>query len=247
MNSPEGSLICITGTCGGCGASSLAAALAAALHHDASQSVLVDLDLGGPGLEVLLGIESEPGARWHDLAAARGEVDGRGLLSALPHWGAVPVVSGSRLAVDAPTPDVILDVCAGLLRAGQTLIVDAPRPNGWTPAVRALLVDADYLIALAPLTMVGSAGAQGLLGALRRSDVRTGRGPEVLLATVKAPGGQVVATELADLVGLEMAATVGFDRRLAAAVEHGLGPNVGRRSRLGRAAQQLANRVRVAR
>jgi len=195
----------------------------------------------------LLGIESEPGARWPDLAAARGEVDGRGLLGALPHWAQVPVVSGSRLSAELPSQDVVLDVCAGLLRAGQTVVADLPRPSGWTPAVRALLADGDFVFILAPLTMTGSAGTQALVAALRRPDVRSGRGPQVGLVVAKVPGGQIVADDLAALVDVDVVAKVGWDRRGARTVEHGLGPNVARRSQLGRAAHRLASTVRAER
>lgn len=247
MNASEGTLICIAGTAGGCGTSSLAAALAAAIQASAGSCVLVDLDLCGAGVDVLLGIESEPGARWPDLTAARGEVDGRGLLGALPHWAQVPVVSGARLSAQLPPEDVVLDVCAGLLRAGQTVVADLPRPNGWSAAVRALLVDADFVFVVAPLCLKGSAGAQALLAMMRRQEVRSNRGPQVGLVGVKVPGGQVVVAELGELLDVDVVAKMRFDRHANRTVEHGLGPNVGRRSQLGQAAYRLVARIRAER
>lgn len=247
MTASEGTLICVVGARGGAGTTCFAAALAAAAQRTAGRGVLIDLDCGGPGVEVLLGIEREPGARWHDLAAARGDVDGRGLLSAVPLWDRVPVVSASRHVADPPSDDVVLDVCAGLLRAGQPVIADLPRPSGWTAAVRALLADADFVVLVAPLTMPGSAGAQALAAALRRINPRPGRGPTVLLVGCHQPSGHVLAADVAHLTGLDLAATVRHDRRLAADLEQGLGPSVGRRTRLGRAATQLVAQMGISR
>jgi hypothetical protein len=52
--------------------------------------------------------------------------------------------------------------------------------------------------------------------------------------------GRVEAGDLEELTGLPLAATVPADRRLAAAVERGEGPAVGRRAALGRLGDALA-------
>src|SRR5690349_916184 len=63
-----GLVLGVVGGSGGVGASSFAAVLAAT----AGRSLLVDLDVAGGGLDVVLGIEAEAGARWSGLHLAGG-------------------------------------------------------------------------------------------------------------------------------------------------------------------------------
>jgi secretion/DNA translocation related CpaE-like protein len=243
-------VVAVVGACGGAGTSTVAAALAHGLRRAAGRGVLVDLDAPGPGVEVLLGVESEPGARWPELGAARGEVDGRGLVAALPRWRSVPVLSASRLSAEGPDDDVVLDVCAGLLRAGEHVVLDLPRR--WTPAVRALLAGADHVLLVAPLTMPGAAGTVVVATAVaaargdRGSDegVPVADGGAVARLVCRRPRpGRVDAADLEELTGMPLAALVPADRRLVAAVERGEGPPMGRGTPLGRLGDTLATAV----
>src|SRR4051812_19306479 len=83
----------VVGGSGGVGASAFAAVLAAV----AGESLLVDVDAAGGGVDVLLGIEAVDGARWSDLHLAGGRLDASVLLAGLPRWGPCAV-----LAADAP-------------------------------------------------------------------------------------------------------------------------------------------------
>lgn len=235
-------LVAVVGAAGGAGASCVAAAAVHGLRRASGRGVLVDLDAGGAGVEVLLGVEGQAGARWPELSGARGEVDGRGLMAALPHWGTVPVLSVSRLVTEAPGDDVVLDVCAALLRAGEGVVLDLPRPGAWTPAVRALLADADDVVVVTPLTMTGAAGAVAVARALERVPAGGGAG-RVRLVTRGAGSGRVHAQDLERLTGLEVAVHVGEDRAIAAGIERGQGPCVSRRTRLAAAGNELARMV----
>jgi len=226
--------VAVVGACGGAGVSTLAAALAHGLRRAGEDAVLVDLDLPGPGADVLLGIEDEPGARWPELAAARGDVDGAGLVAALPRWRSVPVLSGARLGGLRPDGAVVVDVCTGLLRGGETVVLDLPRPAAWTAAERMLVSSADAVLLVAPCTAPGVAGALATRGELVDLGVRD----PWLVARQPTPG-RVDAGALGDAVGLPVAATVRADPGLAAAVDRGDGPPVGRRTRLGRAVATL--------
>lgn len=75
-----GLTIAVTGSAGGVGASTLAAALA----RHARAALLVDAAPFSGGLDLLLGMENKPGARWPDLAAGTGTVDPGDLARALP-------------------------------------------------------------------------------------------------------------------------------------------------------------------
>ncbi len=226
-------MIAVVGACGGAGTSVLAAALARTQRRTSGATALVDLDVPGGGLDVLLGAETAPGARWGDLADARGTVDGTGLLAALPRWGAVPLVSGTRHEAERPADAVVLDVTTALLRGGHRVVLDLPGPAGWTPAGRSLLAAADAVVLVVPLTAPAVAGAFAVQAALAEAGA-----DEVRLVVRPAPG-RVDVRGIERALGRPVVATVGWDARLAAAVERGEGPRTGRRTPLGRAAAAL--------
>src|SRR5579875_2141374 len=86
-------VVAVLGGSGGVGASTFAAALATA----AGRAVLVDCDPLGGGIDVLLGVEAVPGARWSGLRVNGGRLDPHALDEGLPRWRDVRV-----LAADAP-------------------------------------------------------------------------------------------------------------------------------------------------
>lgn len=242
----EGRVIGVVGACGGAGASVVAAAVAHGLRRAGERTTLVDLDAQAPGIEMMLGTEDAAGARWPDLVAARGEVDGVSLVAALPRWGVVPVLSGTR-EPGPPQDDVVIDVCTGLVRCGETVVLDLPRPGAWGAttrtsdgsgygrAVQALVAGSDVMLLVVPLRLPAAAGAataRDALLAAGAADVRVVvRGP--------APG-RVDPDDLSAVLGLPVAAVLGRDGWLASAVERGDGPPMGRRSVLGRFALELA-------
>ena len=229
-----GRVIAVVGACGGVGTSTLAAAVAHAVRRHGQSAVLVDLDVPGPGLDVFLGIEDEPGARWPELGTARGDVDGDGLLAALPRWRSVPVLSGSRVSSGGPEDAVVVDVCTGLLRAGETVVLDLARPAGWTSATRTLVAACDVALLVVPLTVPGAAGAGVASGAL------TGAGCQDVRVVARQPSpGRVDALALQRALGRPVVATLRWDPRLAGAIERGEGPGVGHRSVLGRCAADV--------
>lgn len=103
-------VIGVIGSTGGVGASTFACALAAA----SGRGLLVDLDTYGAGLDVLLGIEQQPGARWSGLRVGGGSLDPIDLARGLPRWRGVPLIAadGAR-----PTPAAV----SAVLAAGRTL------------------------------------------------------------------------------------------------------------------------------
>lgn len=231
-----GRVIAAVGACGGAGTSTLAAALTRALRRAGEPATLVDLAVPGAGLDVLLGVEHEPGARWPELADARGEVDGSGLLAALPRWGAVPVLSGSRLRPERPDDAVVLDVCSALLRAGESAVLDLPVPGAWSSAAASLVGAADVVLLVVPLTAPGAAGAVAAAGALRAAGAQ-----DVRLVARRPSPGRVDVAALERALDLHAVTTVPWDRRLAGAVERGEGPAVGHRTPLGRCAAEAVS------
>ncbi|MBS2531309.1 P-loop NTPase [Catenulispora sp. NF23] len=84
-----GAVVAVLSGRGGAGGSTLAAALALAGTRRGLRSTLVDLDPAGGGIDLLFGLETEPGPRWSELAQWRdGRLCGRSLREALPTYAA---------------------------------------------------------------------------------------------------------------------------------------------------------------
>ncbi len=117
-----GSIVGVVGGSGGAGASTFAATLATA----AAPCVLVDLDAVGGGIDVLLGIESVPGARWSGLRLDGGYLDPALLARGLPHRESVAVLAAD---VGPPSVDAALQVIDAAAHLG-VVVLDVPRSPG---------------------------------------------------------------------------------------------------------------------
>lgn len=112
-----GPLVALIGGTGGAGASSLAVELA---RRRSTDTLLVDVDPLGGGLDLALDAEHRPGLRWPDLAATRGRVPPSALRAALPRVGEVSVVSHGRPAPPGnPLEPIGSAALAAVLDAGR--------------------------------------------------------------------------------------------------------------------------------
>ena len=249
----SGRVIGVVGARGGIGASSLAAALArrltragpgrrpgrrgggAATGWPAARApaavALVDLDAGG-GLDVLLGVEGARGLRWPDLTGARGEVSGAELTALLPRWSGVTVLSADRARPGAPPEEVVADVLDALVASHDRVVLDLARRD--VLGGRGPLDRCGVVLVLAARDLRSAAGVLALRSAL------LAQVPEVrLVVRGPAPGGLGVL-ELAHVVDLPVAASMGPQRGFDAALERGSGPGLRRRGPLARAVDRLA-------
>ena len=110
-----GPVLGVVGGSGGVGASTFAAVLAAVT----GRAMLVDLDVVGGGIDVLLGIEDVAGARWSGLRVGGGRLDPALLSDGLPRWGSVPV-----LAADTPpsSPGAVAQVIDAAAALGPVVV-----------------------------------------------------------------------------------------------------------------------------
>ena len=94
-----GAVITVSGAIGGIGTSTLAYAIALQCP---GRALLIDAQLSGAPLDLLVGAESEPGTRWHQIHVASASIDPETVLSALPHQHGIAVLSSSRLGLVQP-------------------------------------------------------------------------------------------------------------------------------------------------
>ena len=218
----RGVVIATVGGCGGAGASLFAAALAQA----APQSLLVDTDPWGGGLDLAMGTEGVPGLRWQDLTLRDGRLGFEALRAALPARGSVTVLSGGRHGAEIQAGPLSAVIDAGR-NAGVPVVCDVPRRV--TPTVEVALGSADLVVMLVPADVRAAAAAGALAGWVRAVNANVGlvvRGP--------APGG-LRAVDIAATVGLPLVASMRPQPGLADTLERG-GLRMRARSPLARAA-----------
>lgn len=216
----RGQVVAVHGAGGGLGASTTAAGLAWRAHRRQTPTLLMDLDPYGGGLDLVLGVESEPGWRWPQLAEVSGGVSD--LAERLPRCEGLPVLSGSRERPARPPTAVAVGEVLASARAEHALVV--------VDLGRGLDVDADAAVrhrAAAVLLLVrddvrGVAAAAGLLA----DDPATAW--RVVLR--RGPGGEgLPADAVADTLGREVVATAPYDRSLPTAALRGTLPGPGAR------------------
>lgn len=199
--------IAVLGGGTGAGATTLLVALAVRAHAAGRRVTAVDADPCGGGLDVAFGAETEPGVRWEDLLGSDGPLDGERLVERLPAADDRPsVLSFGRQW--CTVPDELLDRTLGGLRAARDLLLVDVGRHLVTPAA---VIDYDELILVARGTAAGLAAA----GATAQ---RVERVPHLVVRGA----GQAAASEAADALGMELAAVLPTDRRLAVDAERGV-------------------------
>jgi secretion/DNA translocation related CpaE-like protein len=226
----RGWLLAVGGSCGGAGASTVAAALALAA---APGAVLVDADPWGGGLDLLLGAERVDGLRWPELTGLRGRVGGDALLAALPEVGGVHVLAASRATSDEIPAEALLAVVEAARSVGRPVVVDVPRagPPGES-AVGPVLADADRVLLVVPARLRAATAARLLLEA-------PGSAWATAQLVVRAVPGGLSKDDVAEVVGRPVAADLPFDRSAVPRGERGEPPAVAARTPLGGLARRV--------
>lgn len=233
----------VVGARGGAGTSTLAA-LTAARFARRTSAVLVDLDPAGGGLDVTVGLEAQDGARWPELAGARGDVPGQDVLALLPRWGGCAVLSADRDG-GAPDPDVVCDVLHSLAGVVGALVLDLPREGvrpaepgagpGQVRAETAARVGGSPLGACDAIAVVARRDLRSVAGLLAaRPRLLASGAPVGLVVPGSGPGGMSVQ-ELAAAVDLPLVWSGPDARRLARDAERGMLPRRGPAVRAARA------------
>ncbi|HEX3005353.1 MAG TPA: septum site-determining protein Ssd [Angustibacter sp.] len=227
-------VIGVVGGCGGAGASVLAAALAVVAAGRGRRTLLVDADALGGGIDLLVGLDDVAGLRWADLATARGRLPGVNLHASLPRAGAMAVLGwgrGEPVDLRPAAVDAVLD--AGR-RAHDLVVVDLPR--SLDAVTQTALARVDELLVVLPARLRAVAAASQVVAAFGAEDA-------VSAAVVRTVDGRWSGRQVAESLGLALAAQLRDDPHLDADVSEGVLPGQRPRSHLRRAAEQCLQRV----
>jgi secretion/DNA translocation related CpaE-like protein len=231
----RGWLIAVGGSCGGAGASTLAAALALAAGREGAEALLIDADPWGGGLDLLLGAESQEGLRWPELRSLRGRVAGDALMAALPEIGGISLLAASRTAPVPAGEEAVVAVVDAARRGGWPVVVDLPRPGPAGPdrGTEAVLAEADLAVLVVP-ARVRAVSAARLLTAEEGSPAWS----SAQLVVRSVPGG-LSREEVADVVGRPVLAELVHDRSAVPRGERGEPPAIAARSPFGTVARKV--------
>ncbi len=215
----DGLVLALVGASGGAGSSVFAGALAlaAAEQRFRPQTLLVDADPLGGGIDLLLGIESVPGLRWPDLSVQHGRIGAQALHDALP--AAAPgleVLACSRPVGTGPdeigTGAARAVVAAGR-GAGDLVVCDISGHRG--PHIDHFLDVADLVVFVVPARLRAVAAAGAVVAAIGRRNPN-----QALVVRGPAPGG-LRGREIADTLGLPLLAAMRAQPGLAGSLERG--------------------------
>ncbi len=221
---PTSSVIVVVGASGGLGASTLSLAVGRRLAATGPPCVVVDLDLGGGGLDVTAGVEHLPGRRWPALADVRGRVDPDVLAASLPQEDGCRLLSAGGPSA-GPVPErAVADVLASVTAGGRVVL-----DTGRAPPPSAVLAEGPLVLLLVSLRTRGLADADARLEALLDAGGTVGHPPDLRLVTRGGdrPGADVVDDVVAHL-GVSHLCHLPDDPRVARDAERGLWPGAGR-------------------
>ena len=214
----------------GVGASTLAAILARELNERGLKCVLVDADLQGGGLDVLLGVENEDGSRLGEISAPLGTIDGKALLRELPVWDGVPLLSCDPWKTENPQSWEVQACIRALSQVRSAVIVDMGQWNGLQDlmelrqAIRITVVEMTVLgLARAKANMQSQRNPSDPIGerdaATQEREFLVGIQPR---GTIRDHG--VTATEeAAEYLDCDIAAVITTDAKLCSELLEGLG------------------------
>lgn len=145
----------------------VAVARTAARHHPVT---LVDADVNSGGLDLMLGLEEAPGARWPDLRLGEGTVAGADLRAALPTTrDGIAVLSAARSTIADPfrlSGEEMRPVLDSLGAGDGVTVVDLPARG---PANGAVVDACEQVALLIPAEVRSAAAAARLVAELTQT------------------------------------------------------------------------------
>jgi len=227
-------VIGVVGGAGGAGASVVAAAAAVVAARLGLDVVLIDADPDGGGVDLLLGAEDQPGARWCDLAGVTSVLAPDTLRAALPSAHGIHVLSVDRESVDPLPREAVAAVVDSAVAAYDLVVLDLPR--GRPEVLETLCSRCDVVLLVVTPDVRGASAAHRRLGGLRSL-------APVRLVVRQRPGAEIDADQLATWLDLDVVAEIAHDSRLSAAIDRGDPPASHVRSPLARTCTELVTNL----
>ncbi len=228
----RGLVIGVVGGSGGAGATTFACALAQ-MAARTGPAVVIDTDPLGPGIDRVLGLETQDGVRWDALCQTTGRLSSRSLREALPRRGGLGVLTWYAGTAGSLQAFAVREALSAAQRGHDTVVLDLPRTAD--PVVDEVVARCDRLLVVVVPTVAGVASAGRLCA--RLAD------PSRLRLVVRGHGIEPEA--IARATGVPVVARMGDQRGLGEAIDLGLGPVRSRRGPLGRAATDVLTRLTV--
>lgn len=223
----RGEVLGVIGGSGGAGATTLACALGQCAART-GETVVIDCDPQGPGLDRILGLERTDGFRWDALCQTTGRLSARALREALPRRGGLGVLSwyvdGSTARLQA---FAVREALSAARRGHRTVVVDLPRSAD--ALIDEVATRCDRLLVVTVATVSGVAAATRMRA---RFDDHPG------LAVVLR-GEALSAADVSTALRAPVVAQMRDQRGLLEAIDLGLGPVRARRGPLARAAAAI--------
>ncbi|MGA7204513.1 MAG: septum site-determining protein Ssd [Specibacter sp.] len=186
----------VVGGCGGAGASTMAALLAAGATARGTTALLVDGDRWGGGLDVAVAGQEVPGLRWPDLLNASGAINPEQLAASLPRIAGLSVLSwgaeGGQPLGDSRSMAAASEVMRASRDAYGLVMVDVGRSP---EAVAQLGAHCDGFLVVVPGRLRAAAAAAQMVQALPaapvgvvvRGPLRDGVDADLVAAAVGMP------------------------------------------------------------
>ncbi len=229
----RGRVVAVLGGRGGAGASVLATALGVTARRRGLDTLIVDADPFGGGVDLVLGWERMRGLRWPELADARGRINPPALVSALPGQGSLAVLSFDRSELDSVPTDAMAAALDAGRRGRDLVIVDLPRRFDDPSRIALTAADRAYLVVPAELRACAAA---------RRVVAVASAHCPALFVVVRGPvPGGIDAEEIAQALELPLAGTLRSEPRLLRALESGEPPAGSGRGPLAELCRRLLN------
>lgn len=212
----EDPVIAVLAAAGGVGASTFAASLARTAGPD-HEPTLIDAHRYSGGMDLLLGVEEEAGARWGEIVLGEGAVNREDVRRALPRTrDGIAVLTHARTSINDP---FVLDMVSvervvSAVSGGGLTVVDTP--------VRLMPARCDLAVVVTPAEVRGAAAAARMAAECAAAStpavvVLRHRGWSSLAAAeVEKISRLTVCAEVGEIRGLRRAAEVsGLPGRLA--------------------------------
>ena len=215
-NPDRARVVALVGGSGGAGASVLATALAVTARRRSLDTLLIDGDPLGGGVDLALGWERMQGLRWPELLDASGRVNPPALVDALPGEGSLAVLSFDRTELTGAPPQAMAAALDAGRRGRDLVLVDLPRRFDEASLLALTAAERCYVVVQAELRSCAAA---------RRIVAEAGRHCPAMALVVRLvdPGG-VRPGEIAEALDLPLAGVLTPEPRLTRAMAAGYPP-----------------------